>query len=83
MNHDKWLREAAKHMLADGQFAWANTCEQAADAYADLCAKCQRQEAALNGLRGLVSIEGLRILEEAFRAAIERSTSMTGDATDE
>lgn len=29
--HPKWLREAAKHMFADGHVAWGNTCERAAD----------------------------------------------------
>lgn len=35
--HIKWLREAAKHMFADGHIAWANTCEQAADAFESAC----------------------------------------------
>ena len=29
--HVKWLRQAAERMHASSEYAWAHTCEQAAD----------------------------------------------------
>lgn len=36
MNHEKWLRQAAREIRAEGHCGWGNTCEQAADHIAAL-----------------------------------------------
>lgn len=38
-SHEKWLRQAAAEISAEGHAGWGNTCTQAADAIAELQAE--------------------------------------------
>jgi hypothetical protein len=41
-SHEKWLRQAAEEIAAEGHAGWGNTCEQAADQIAELQAEVER-----------------------------------------